>query len=185
MATQGIENWSTARLLVTASRMLEHAWEQLLRGHGVTHAGYTILEECLLDGAQTQRKLARSCRVTDQTISRTIERLERKDLVSRVTDRADERRQLVSITGVGRSVYARVVADVNGSASLTDGVSDSAQLRTLLLEMIDKFEDTADPAGRASTKTPPPVAAAPAPGTPVPVSTGPAVVGSAIRRPAI
>lgn len=140
MVSQEIEDWSTARLLVTASRMLEHAWERLLRDHGVTHAGYTILEECLLDGAQPQRKLARSCRVTDQTISRTIERLERKDLVSRETDPSDERRQLVSITAAGREVYSRVVAQVRASRGLSDAVSDSPQLRVLLLEMIDKFE---------------------------------------------
>ncbi|WP_024794367.1 MarR family winged helix-turn-helix transcriptional regulator [Tomitella biformata] len=145
MVSQEIEDWSTARLLVTASRMLEHTWELLLREHGVTHAGYTILEECLIDGAQPQRKLARSCRVTDQTISRTIERLERKDLVSRATDPSDERRQLVSITEAGRQVYARVVADVRESDALSDAVADSAELRKLLLRMIGKFE-SAEPA---------------------------------------
>lgn len=148
MVSQQIEDWSTARLLVTASRMLEHAWEQLLRDYGVTHAGYTILEECLLDGAQAQRRLARSCRVTDQTISRTIERLERKDLVSRVTDPSDERRQLVSITDAGREVYGRVVADVRANSGLADAVSDSEKLRSLLLEMIANFEREALDPGR-------------------------------------
>lgn len=147
MVSQEIEDWSTARLLVTAARMLEHAWEHLLRDYGVTHAGYTILEECLLDGAQAQRKLARSCRVTDQTISRTIERLERKDLISRVTDPSDERRQLVSITDAGREVYARVVADVRANGALTDAVTDSGQLRQLLLEMIEKLERAGEAAG--------------------------------------
>lgn len=152
MVSQEIEDWSTARLLVTASRMLEHAWEQLLRDHGVTHAGYTILEECLLDGAQPQRKLARSCRVTDQTISRTIERLARKDLVSRETDPSDERRQLVSITEAGREVYKRVLADVRASTMLSDAVSDSAQLRVLLLEMITKFERAAEQAAAGADR---------------------------------
>ena len=150
MVSQEIEEWSTARLLVTASRMLERAWEQVLRDHGVTHAGYTILEECLLGGAQPQRRLARNCRVTDQTISRTIERLERKDLVSRATDLADERRQLVSITEAGRRVYARVVADVRLSSALTEAVADSGQLRQPLLAMIEKLEGQLDSGVRVS-----------------------------------
>ena len=143
MVSQDIGDWSTARLLATASRMLEHAWEQLLREHGVTHAGYTILEECVLDGAQPQRTLARSCRVTDQTVSRTIERLERKNLVSRETDPADERRQLVSITPAGSAVYNTVVEHLRSSARLSDSVSDPMALRGLLLEIIRNIEGPA------------------------------------------
>lgn len=127
--------WPTGRLLSTAARLVEHSWEEVLRAHGLTHAGLIALHT-LADGPRSQRDMARECRVTDQTMSRTVERLERGGFVARATDPGDERRQRVTITGSGRDTYAMLLAREQGEQSLTAAVSDPQALRTLLLELI-------------------------------------------------
>ncbi|MGS2642908.1 MarR family transcriptional regulator [Streptosporangium sp. LJ11] len=58
----------------------------------------------VVDGRLSQRELATLCRVTDQTMSRTIEGLHRAGYVERGTDERDRRRTLVEITPAGREV---------------------------------------------------------------------------------
>ncbi|MGC7094339.1 MarR family winged helix-turn-helix transcriptional regulator [Amycolatopsis lurida] len=53
---------------------------------------------------RSQRQLAVLCRVTDQTMSRTIERLQRNGFVARENDVADRRRTIVRLTAAGRRV---------------------------------------------------------------------------------
>lgn len=140
LVAQQLSDWNTGRLLMTASRLIQHAWEQLLREHGVSHAGFVILES-LRDGPMPQRSVARYCRVTDQTISRSIERLERLRLVTRATDPEDERRQLVTITPDGLALYARITERVAASPLITGAVREPEQFRAALLELIASLED--------------------------------------------
>ncbi|MFM1726155.1 MULTISPECIES: MarR family winged helix-turn-helix transcriptional regulator [Rhodococcus] len=132
----GFRSWPTGRLLSTAARLVEHSWEEVLRAHGTTHAGLIALHT-LTDGPRSQRDMARACRVTDQTMSRTVERLERGGFVTRATDPGDERRQRVTITPSGRDTYTRLLALEQDDESLTSGVSDPAALRALLIELIN------------------------------------------------
>ncbi|QDQ99071.1 winged helix DNA-binding protein [Tomitella fengzijianii] len=125
---------------MTASRLMQHAWEQLLREHGVSHAGFIILES-LRDGPLPQRSVARYCRVTDQTISRSIERLERHGMVTRATDPQDERRQLVTITERGRELHARITERVESDPLITGAIKDPEQFRAALLELIANLEE--------------------------------------------
>lgn len=132
---ENVEGWPTGRLLSTAARLVEHRWEAVLRGHDLTHAGLIALH-CLLPGPRAQRNLAKACRVSDQTISRTVERLARSGFVTRATDPADERRQLVAITDSGRAVHDRIVTAQQADAILADAVSDHAALRAQLVELV-------------------------------------------------
>ena len=139
-APGGFDAWPTGRLLSTAARLVEHSWEEVLRAHGTTHAGL-IAMHTLTDGPRSQRDMARACRVTDQTMSRTVERLERGGFVTRATDPGDERRQRVSITASGRDTYTRLLTLEQDDESLTSAVSDPAALRALLIEMIRARQD--------------------------------------------
>jgi len=130
-----VESWPTGRLLSTAARMVEHSWEALLRERGLTHAGLIALH-CLLAGSMSQRALAEACRVTDQTMSRTVERLESTGFVTRGVDTADRRRNLVTITESGRTVHEQLVATQQADALLADAVSDHAGLRAQLIELL-------------------------------------------------
>ncbi|WP_127783068.1 MarR family transcriptional regulator [Rhodococcus sp. X156] len=132
---EDVRGWPTGRLLSTAARLVEHSWEAQLARHGLTHAGMIALHS-LRSGPLSQRELARACRVTDQTISRTVERLERAQLLTRTLDPADERRQLVRLTDAGRAVHEQVVAAQHADAVLAGAVSDHEALRALLVELV-------------------------------------------------
>ncbi len=132
---EDVHDWPTGRLLSAAARAVERSWEGLLREHGLTHAGLIGLH-CLGAGALPQRRLAQACRVTDQTMSRTVEKLVRGGFVERSTDSADERRVVVTTTAAGRAVHAQVVAAEHSDAVLTSVVSDPTALRRALVEIL-------------------------------------------------
>lgn len=82
MTSDGMDEWPTGRLLSTAARLVEHSWEDILRSQNMTHAGLISLHT-IADRPASQRDIAKASRVTDQTISRTIDRLERAGYVTR------------------------------------------------------------------------------------------------------
>lgn len=124
--------WPTGRLLSTAARLVEHAWVEALEKQGLTHAGLIALH--LLDaGPLSQAELARRARVENQTMSRTIERLEREGFVARAPDQADRRRQVVTRTATGAAVWARTRTL---EAELFPNLGDPQALRDTLLEII-------------------------------------------------
>jgi len=97
-------SWPTGRLLSTASRLVEHAWVDALERVGLTHAGLVALH-LLQGGPLSQTELARRAHVEGQTMSRTLERLQREGFIERQPDAADRRRHVVSVTPVGRAVW--------------------------------------------------------------------------------
>jgi DNA-binding MarR family transcriptional regulator len=124
--------WPTGRLLSTAARLVEHAWAEALEKQGLTHAGLIALH--LLDaGPLSQSELAARARVENQTMSRTVERLEREGFVRRAPDRADRRRQVVTRTEAGREVWVRTRSL---EAELFPRLGDPQGLRETLLEII-------------------------------------------------
>lgn len=143
MGPDAIDTWPTGRLLSTAARLVEHSWESVLRAHDLTHAGLFVLHAASRAPA-SQRELARTARVTDQTMSRTVEKLERAGYVTRETDVADERRKLVTVTDTGRDVYGRLIDLERDDATLTAAVGDATALRTQLLALVRALQPPAD-----------------------------------------
>jgi len=99
-----LEQWPTGRLLTTAARLVEHAWNERLVDIGVTHAGLIALGVLADQGAMTQASLAQIVRVQAQTMGKTLARLESKGHVTRVRNDLDRRSHMVSISPAGRSV---------------------------------------------------------------------------------
>ncbi len=138
----GIAQWPTGRLLSMAARLVEHAWEGVLREYDISSAGLVVLH-VVSTGPASQRDIARVARVTDQTASRTVERLERVGYVVRETDPGDERRKVVSATDAGREVYLELVERERSDPSLIAALGDSEPvLRELLLELIGSQRGT-------------------------------------------
>lgn len=132
-------DWPTGRLLSTAARLVEHAWNERLAEHGLTHAGVIALH-VLGDGPLPQTQLAGRCRVEDQTMSRTLERLERDGYVTRDRDTQDRRRVLVTRTAEGSSALA---AASQGEADLVGGdLADEAGFRAQLVRIIRAHDRT-------------------------------------------
>lgn len=116
-------NWPTNRLLSTAARLVEHAWNERLASLGVTHAGVMALDVLAQKGGLTQARLAQEVRVQAQTMGKTLHRLELRGHVSRSRNVNDRRSHLVVITEEGRRVLAEAASmeeDLIGDGSLAD-----------------------------------------------------------------
>ena len=130
--SDGMEAWPTGRLLSTAARLVEHAWSEGLERLQLTHAGLIVLH--LLDaGPLSQTDLARTARVEVQTMSRTLERLEREGYVLREKHPRDGRRHVVSRTDAGRRAWASARSL---EVDLFPEIADDPQLRSALLQII-------------------------------------------------
>jgi DNA-binding MarR family transcriptional regulator len=127
-----MDAWPTGRLLSTAARMVEHAWSEALDQRGLTHAGIVALH-LLGEGPLSQTDLARRARVETQTMSRTIERLEREGLVIRESDLRDRRRHVVTRTESGRAAWD---ATRTLEAEVFPPLADPQAMRDALLEII-------------------------------------------------
>ncbi|TDD86832.1 MarR family transcriptional regulator [Actinomadura rubrisoli] len=133
-------SWHTGRLLTAAARLVEHAFDAGVADLGVTHAGVTVLYE-LAHGPLPQRELAVRCGVQDQTMSRTLDGLERDGLVARRRDTADRRRILVERTDDGALVmeHAEAIGEAR-LAPLADNTSpESAVVRRMLIRVIQEY----------------------------------------------
>jgi MarR family transcriptional regulator, organic hydroperoxide resistance regulator len=101
-----LAGWPTGRLLATAARAVENRWHRALDELGLTHAGLVALH-LIGDSALSQAELARTAHVEAQTMSRTVERLERSGYVQRSPGTADRRRLVVRRTPEGDAALAR------------------------------------------------------------------------------
>ena len=131
-ASDPIESWPIGRLLSTAARLVEHAWQEALEQRDLTHAGLIALH--LLDaGELDQTDLAHRARVEAQTMSRTVDRLERAGFVERTSHPADRRRRYVARTEAGdRALEATRALE----AEVFPAVGNPELVRYSLLEII-------------------------------------------------
>ncbi|MBB2914572.1 DNA-binding MarR family transcriptional regulator [Streptosporangium becharense] len=130
-----IRSWPTGRLLSVAARLVEGRFHDFLAARDLTHAGLIALHH-VAEGRLAQRELATLCRVTDQTMSRTIERLYRAGYVVRQTDDRDRRRTLVEITPAGREVLETARREERGSDVLLGAVDEYDRFREQLIKLI-------------------------------------------------
>lgn len=110
-------------------------WEVHLRRWDLTLAGFTVLQ-VLGAGALPQARLAAAFEVQEQTMSRTLVRLERQGYVRREPDPGDARRRLVVRTPRGAQVAA-ASADVGLVESLVGDVEDPALFRRQVRQLLD------------------------------------------------
>ncbi len=143
-AVDDLSRWATGRLLSTAARLVEHAWDSHLARWELNHASFAVLW-MLEGGAMTQRELAAAASVQDQTMSRVVERLERLGYVSRDRCPQDRRRVLVSLTATGRRVRDEAHDAAAAEALVGDAVGDLARLRSDLVALVEHLHR---PAGR-------------------------------------
>ncbi len=128
-----MQDWPTGRLLSTAARLVEHAWIEKLEKLGLTHAGLIVLH--LLDsGPLSQTELATRARVEVQTMSRTLERLEREGWIARAKHPDDGRRHVVTRTVDGQRVWASARSI---EADMFPSIADNEQVRASLIAIID------------------------------------------------
>ncbi|SDS42683.1 MarR family winged helix-turn-helix transcriptional regulator [Paraoerskovia marina] len=131
-----METWPTGRLLSHVTRRVEREWNAHLAGWSLNHASFPVLMH-LLRGTMSQRELAERNGVTEQTMSRIVDRLDRHGHVTRELDPADHRRRVVTITPAGRTA-AFAAAEPRASDRISSRGLDTEQiaaLRGLLIQM--------------------------------------------------
>lgn len=104
-------SWSIGHLLSTAARLNEQRDNERLRARGVTHAGHILLKVLSVSGAISQAQLADALHIKPQTLGKTVERLELRDLVCRLRGEVDKRLLLVELTVAGRDLLAALDAE--------------------------------------------------------------------------
>lgn len=97
-----LDQWPTARLVITAGRLVENAYNEELAAYGITYAGLTILSVLAVRGALSQSQLAAELKIQSQTLGKTVEGLARKGFITRARHWLDRRTQLVDITSDGQ-----------------------------------------------------------------------------------
>ena len=130
-----VRSWPTGRLLSVAARVVEHRFDEVLADLGLTHAGLIALHH-LADAPLAQRPLAALCRVTEQTMSRSVERLRRTGHVSTRPDDRDRRRLVVEITPKGRTALGEARRAERESDVLLGAVDDYQYFRAQLIALI-------------------------------------------------
>ncbi len=132
-----VESWPLSRLLITASRLVEHDIADQLRPYHLTHASFGVL--ALVHSApMSQRDLAHATRVEEQTISQTVDRLERMGMVTRERDPHDRRRFLITVTGEGRRAFRHATRHDRAEQAL-EGLPEADHLRAALAELIRRL----------------------------------------------
>ncbi|MFC4060913.1 MarR family winged helix-turn-helix transcriptional regulator [Planomonospora corallina] len=134
-AADDLASWPTGRLLLVAARLVEHEWNAVLSGHGLTHAGFLTLH-ALDGGPRTQRELAARTYVEEQTIRPVLDRLERAGHITRRRDPADRRRMVVTRTERGRQAYTALMTGGVAERIVTDRLEDPEAFRAELTALI-------------------------------------------------
>lgn len=140
-----VASWPTGRLLSVAARVLERRFDEVLTEHGLTHAGLITLHH-LEPGPLAQRPLAARCRVTEQTMSRTLDRLTRTGYVDRRADEADRRRVTIELTVAGHEVLAQLRQAERESEELLGSLADYEGFRRQLVGLVIALDGIAQPA---------------------------------------
>ncbi|MCA4132476.1 MarR family transcriptional regulator [Arthrobacter sp. M4] len=129
-----MERWTNGRLLSTTARLVEHAWNEQLRGLGLTHAGVIALDVLAVQGPMTQAMLAEIVSVQSQTIGKTLMRPEAHGHVRRQRNPSNRRSSVVSMTDSGAA--ARESARELEQSVLASVAVDTESLRKELKTIV-------------------------------------------------
>jgi len=129
-----MELWPTSRLLSTAARLVELAWNEKLRPLGLTYPAVLTLDAVATAGPITPGDLARSVRVQAQTMGPLLSRLESRGFIRREPNRFDRRSQLISITDLGMTLLEQSHRQENNVLAAIN--LDSEDLREELLAIV-------------------------------------------------
>ena len=139
------QDWPTGRLMSAVTRRVEREWNAHLARWELNHASLPVLAH-LAAGPRSQRELATSCGVTEQTMSKTLSRLERTGYVERPLRPGDRRRHDVFLTTSGARALDAAGATDLAEEMVLRGLDDEQvrRLRELLLHML-ATQEAAEP----------------------------------------
>ncbi|MEU6162776.1 MarR family winged helix-turn-helix transcriptional regulator [Streptomyces tanashiensis] len=86
--------------------------EAVLRAYGLTMTQYTVLLALAREGGMSGAQLARSCGVTQQSMSSVLANMEAKDLILREASPVHAKVQIATLTEAGRALLDRAYQEV-------------------------------------------------------------------------
>lgn len=92
------------------SNHVSQAFAAKVEGHGVTVAEWVVLRQLLTTGATAPSALAEGLGMTRGAISKLVDRLLAKQLVSRTAGQGDKRFQTVTLTPAGKRLVPTLAA---------------------------------------------------------------------------
>jgi DNA-binding MarR family transcriptional regulator len=92
------------------SNHVSYAFKRKVEAHGVTVAEWIVLRQSLTIGACSPSRLAEELGMTRGAISKLVERLVGKKLVSRTSGQVDRRYQAIALTAAGRRLVPVLAA---------------------------------------------------------------------------
>lgn len=148
---RGLEGFDPNTILIIMwagrlSRRVEAFYQEALRPHELKYSDYAVLSLLRFSGAMSPKRLNVYLAITSGGLTKTIQRLEKKQLVAREPDPDDGRGTLVSLTKQGERTVARIFSeDVRAHEDLLSDFSSAGRKRiaSALRDLLDAFEPEA------------------------------------------
>ncbi|MFE1905676.1 MarR family winged helix-turn-helix transcriptional regulator [Streptomyces gardneri] len=111
--------------------------EAVLRAYGLTMTQYTVLLILSREGGMSGAQLARSCGVTQQSMSSVLTNMETKELIRRETSPVHAKVQIATLTDEGQALLDRAYEEVIVlERALTDAFTPSEH--AALCELLER-----------------------------------------------
>ncbi len=125
------------------SRRVDAFYQEALRSYGLKYSDYSVLSMLRFSGAMSPKQLNAFLAITSGGLTKTIQRLEKRNLLSRSPDPKDGRGTLLSLTKMGeRTVTQLFSEDVKAYEDLLTDLSGAHRKRiaSALRDLLDVFE---------------------------------------------
>lgn len=133
-------------LLTVSQHEVFQVFSDGLSQFNITPGQYGVLRCLWEDGPCTPKEIAQTLRLENSTISGVLDRMEKKDLIRRVTDENDRRSVRVVTTELGSSLkedVLRVIGELNDKvlSDLTGGQREALIRDLSLIGKVDMPEE--------------------------------------------
>jgi len=135
---------SAGFMINLCARLISQRMTIALSPLGVSTAYLPILFDLSSGGASTQRELAERVSIEQPTMARTLSRMERDGLITRVSDEGDRRRAVVALTDRAKTILPEVEAiatAINNKIVEGLGINDDELFIKLVSLAVENLRD--------------------------------------------
>lgn len=141
-------NRSLPMALMRAREAVMKKFMPVLNQYELTAQQWRVMRALQDQGKLDISELSERCYLLKPSLSRIIQNLEKRDIIKRTQDQADQRRSFISLTTHGRTLFSRILPLSEAAyAHIAEifGYGKLQLLHELLDELTQKMNDTALP----------------------------------------